>query len=60
LNTWIFDDLLSSKYLKEQGFFHNEAIQLLKKQLHSSNPGDSAARIWALIVFQSWYNKRLK
>jgi len=60
LNTWIFDDLLSSKNLKEQGFFHNEAIQLLKKQLHSNNPGDSAARIWALIVFQSWYNKRLK
>ena len=60
LNTWIFDDLLSSKNLEEQGFFHNEAIQLLKKQLHSNNPGDSAARIWALIVFQSWYNKRLK
>jgi asparagine synthase (glutamine-hydrolysing) len=60
LNTWIFDDLLSSKNLKEQGFFHNESIQLLKKQLHSNNPGDSAARIWALIVFQSWYNNRLK
>ena len=60
LNSWIFDDLLSSKNLKEQGFFNDKSIQLFKKQLHSNNPGDSAARIWALIVFQSWYNKRLK
>ena len=59
LNEWIFENLLSSKNLKEHGFFNDEAIQLLKKQLYSNNPGDSAARIWALIVFQSWYNKRM-
>ena len=60
LNTWIFDELLSSKRLKEQGLFNPEAIITLKKQLQSNDPGDATARIWALIVFQSWYEKQLK
>lgn len=60
LNSWIFDDLLSAKYLKEQGLFEIEAINQLKMQLQSSSPGDATARIWALIVFQSWWRKWMK
>jgi asparagine synthase (glutamine-hydrolysing) len=60
LNAWIFDDLLSSKHLKEQGLFEIKAINQLKMQLHSSSPGDATARIWALIVFQSWWRKWMK
>jgi asparagine synthase (glutamine-hydrolysing) len=60
LNSWIFDDLLSATYLKEQGIFEYEAIKQLKTQLQSNSPGDATARIWALIVFQSWWRKWLK
>ncbi len=51
----INDDLLEDDFIKQQGIFHLPAIQSLKKQLHSSNPGDSHATIWALIVFQNWW-----
>jgi asparagine synthase (glutamine-hydrolysing) len=60
LNSWIFDDLLSEAYLKEQGLFEHDAIKQLKIQLHSNSPGDATARIWALIVFQSWWRKWMK
>lgn len=53
----LIDELLDEKFLKEQQLFHTEAVKQLRKQLHSSNPGDSAARIWGLIVFQSWWKK---
>lgn len=60
LNPWIFDDLLNKKFVEQQGIFNFEAIQYLRKELNSSNPGDAVARIWALVVFQSWYKKRMK
>jgi len=57
LNSWIFGDLLSPSFLKEQGLFNVEAVNTLKNELHSADPGDATARLWGLIVFQSWYNK---
>ncbi len=48
-------DLLSDTFVKQQGIFHLPAVQQLKKQLHSSSPGDSHATIWALLVFQYWW-----
>lgn len=60
LNAWIFEDLLSEASIKQQGLFRFEGIQALKQQLHSSDPGDATARIWALVVFQSWYRKWMK
>lgn len=53
------ESLLSDAYIKEQKIFKLEAIQKLKSQLYSGNPQDSVARIWALVVFQTWY-KNLK
>jgi len=60
LNALIFDDLLSEENVKEQGVFNLSSIDELKLQLHSNSPGDSVARIWALIVFQWWWRKRMK
>lgn len=51
------EDLLSQHFIEEQGLFRYDAVETLKKKLHSSNPGDSHARIWALLVFQSWFKK---
>ena len=57
MRTLIEKDLLADDYIADQKVFNLEAISLLKKQLFSSNPGDSQARIWALIVFQWWHKK---
>jgi asparagine synthase (glutamine-hydrolysing) len=48
---------LETNFLKEQNIFSVETIAALKNKLHSNSPGDSAAQIWALIVFQHWYKK---
>jgi asparagine synthase (glutamine-hydrolysing) len=55
----INDDLLQKDFIKEQGIFNVAAIEQLKKQLHSNNPGDSHATVWALIVFQYWWKKHM-
>ncbi len=55
----MIDDLLSEKMISEQGIFNYAEIQKLKAQLNSSDPQDVHARIWALLVFQSWYKRYL-
>jgi asparagine synthase (glutamine-hydrolysing) len=56
----MIDDLLSEKMISEQGIFNYTEIQKLKAQLNSSNPQDVHARLWALLVFQSWYKRYLR
>lgn len=53
----INDDLLEDQFVREQGIFDLEYIRDLKKQLHSNNPEDSHATIWALLVFQHWWKR---
>ena len=53
----IENDLLAEDFIESQAIFSVNEIQRLKKQLFSRNPGDSHARIWALIVFQWWWKK---
>lgn len=53
----INDDLLNKKFVEQQGIFNVAATEALKKKLHSSNPEDSHATTWALIVFQHWWKK---
>lgn len=57
MKSMIVDDLLSKKFIEEQGIFDYAAIEKLIRQLFSSNPGDVHARIWALVVFQHWCKK---
>lgn len=59
MKSLIVDDLLSEKFIKEQGIFSYSEISKLKTQLFSSNPGDIHARIWGLIVFQWWWRKAM-
>jgi asparagine synthase (glutamine-hydrolysing) len=44
-------------FISRQGIFDVKEIELLTKQLHSSGPGDSPARLWAILVFQHWWKK---
>jgi asparagine synthase (glutamine-hydrolysing) len=53
----INDDLLERSFIEEQGIFNVKATESLKKKLNSSNPEDSHATIWALVVFQYWWKK---
>jgi asparagine synthase (glutamine-hydrolysing) len=59
LNTALKNDI-EQKWLSESALNHNlfqkETVKALKKRVFSSNPGDSPAKIWALIVFQAWYS----
>jgi asparagine synthase (glutamine-hydrolysing) len=57
MKSLIVDDLLSEKFITEQGVFDYREIDKLKQQLFSSDPQDIHARIWGLIVFQWWWKK---
>jgi asparagine synthase (glutamine-hydrolysing) len=57
LNTFIFDELLNEKFIKEQGLFDYRYISKMKKQLHSSKSESIVEQIWVLVVFQYWYKK---
>lgn len=57
MKSLIMDDLLSRKWIEEQGIFSYPEIEKLKRKLFSSSPGDVHARIWGLVVFQWWWKK---
>ncbi|MBL4754735.1 MAG: asparagine synthase (glutamine-hydrolyzing) [Flavobacteriales bacterium] len=57
LRPLIEHDLLSDSFVEKQGIFNIEAIHNLRSKLFSNNPGDSAATVWAIIVFQHWWKK---
>ncbi|MEQ9591070.1 MAG: asparagine synthase-related protein, partial [Cyclobacteriaceae bacterium] len=59
MKSMITEDLLSKSFVEEQSIFDYRAIEKLKTQLFSSNPGDIHARIWGLIVFQWWWKKNV-
>ena len=57
LRSLIENDLLQDRFIEEQGIFDVSAIRRLKNTLFSSNPQDSHARVWGLLVFQYWWKK---
>lgn len=48
---------LSDKQLKNTGLFNHQKVKALIDQTLSNEPGDAPATIWALMVFQVWFNK---
>jgi asparagine synthase (glutamine-hydrolysing) len=59
MKSTITNDLLSEDRVQAQGVFNYSEVDKLKRQLFSSRPGDSHARIWGLIVFQHWWKKTI-
>lgn len=53
----MLEELLSEKAIAKQGIFNYPEVKKLKAQLNSSNPQDVHARLWALLVFQSWHRR---
>jgi asparagine synthase (glutamine-hydrolysing) len=54
------DELLAPAYVHQQGLFDSTAITRLRARLNSSNPGDAAARMYGLLVFQYWWRTHLR
>ncbi len=59
LYTFLFDELLEEEKIKVQGQLNFELINQLKMQLMSNSPGDAVASLWAILVFQYWYDKKI-
>lgn len=53
LNQTVFDQ----ERIKDQGVFDSGQVLRLRTQLLSSNPGDAHATVWALFVFQQWWDR---
>tara|TARA_B110000503_G_scaffold142446_1_gene239269 strand:- start:2702 stop:3241 length:540 start_codon:yes stop_codon:yes gene_type:complete len=57
LHDLINNDLLSDKFIKSQNLFNLSYVSQLKNKLYSTDPEDSQANIWALLVFNNWGEK---
>ncbi|HEY6162906.1 MAG TPA: asparagine synthase (glutamine-hydrolyzing) [Bacteroidia bacterium] len=53
----LIEEDLSEQKIKAQGIFDHNQVDHLVKKLFSPDPGDAAARIWGLLVFQRWWKK---
>ncbi|MBK7819150.1 MAG: hypothetical protein IPJ60_17655 [Sphingobacteriaceae bacterium] len=60
LRSEIENKWLSKAFVNAQGIFNYNEVERLKAKLFSKDPGDSAARVWALIVFQNWFIQNKK
>lgn len=59
LNAYLEKEIFDFDFIQSQSIFNIDYVRGLKKQLHSNNPGDVHAKLWALIVFQNFYKKYL-
>ena len=50
-------ELFNQDKIESQGIFRWKQIAKLQKKLHSMSPADSHAQVWALFVFQKWYDR---
>ncbi len=65
LHKWLTKDLQSDldsivfnkSSIQEMQLFDWKTLEILKKQLYSHNPGDSAARVWGIYVLLKKVNK---
>ena len=53
----IKSNYLDKDFIIEQNIFNWKTVEATLKKLNSSNPEDSAATTWALVVFQHWWKK---
>jgi asparagine synthase (glutamine-hydrolysing) len=57
LRPLITEDLLSDDFVASQGLFNPAEVRKLKRRLFSAQPGEIEARMWGLVVFQSWWKR---
>lgn len=50
----------SKSFVDTQGLFNYEELKNIEKKALSKSPGDAPHTIWALIVFQNWYDRHFQ
>ena len=55
----LIHELLNEDLIRSQGIFNPQAIAVLKDRIHLPNAGESAAQVFALLMFQNWWKKWL-
>ena len=63
LQTWLSSklanrlelDWLNNQKLNDEGLLNSVYIESLKKKLLSAHPEDSAPKLWAIVVFEQWF-----
>lgn len=53
------DTVFNQAFLEEQNLFNCHSVMNLRVQLLSNNPKDVHGTIWALYVFQKWYQRTI-
>jgi asparagine synthase (glutamine-hydrolysing) len=51
------NEFLSEDFILKQNIFNPQAIKFILNKLNSNNPEDSAATVWAILVFNFWWKK---
>ena len=51
------EKLLHSDFITEQGIFNPKSVSQLRSNAFSNNPGDSTAQLWAILIFNYWFQK---
>ncbi len=49
-------DWLNKEKIEQQGLLNFSEVEKIKQHLFSENAGDSAAKLWAIIVLEAWLN----
>jgi asparagine synthase (glutamine-hydrolysing) len=50
-------DFLDEEKIRADGILNPAQVKAIMQEAGSENPGDSPARLWAVIVFNSWLNQ---
>jgi len=58
LNDWMHD-LLSESQLSHHGYFHQDKVNLMMRDLEVG-AGDYYYQLWTLLMFQDWYNRMVR
>jgi asparagine synthase (glutamine-hydrolysing) len=59
INRLLNSELFRKDYIENQGVFKYEGVHALIKSTNKKDFGDNIYLLWALIVFQYWWNKYL-
>jgi asparagine synthase (glutamine-hydrolysing) len=54
LSSQLENQWLGEEKIREENLLQVDQINILKKKLYSKQPEDSAAQLWAVIVFENW------
>lgn len=54
LSSMLGSNYLNPERISDEGWLNASRVEQLQRQLVSTNPGDSAAQVWTIVVFMSW------